>query len=135
MSAQDLVAAFTIAQAAPGPNLLYFTLIGLQAAGLLGALAATLGIVLPPALIALAALRMSRNRALAGFGRIVKGGLRPISVGLMLATGWALARAADTNWQELLLTLITVAVVLRTNINPLWLISAGALVGIVNGAL
>ena len=131
----EFIAAFTIAQVAPGPNLLVFTLIGLRAAGWAGALGATAAIVIPPALITLGSVRLSRNEALAGFGRIVKGALRPVSVGMMLATGWALARAADSHWQGGLLTLITVAITLRTQLNPLWLITAGALIGIVNGGV
>ena len=38
---------FAIAQAAPGPNLLFVSLIGWQVAGIAGGIAATLGICLP----------------------------------------------------------------------------------------
>ena len=50
-------------------------------------------------------------------------------VGLMLASGWILARAVNHDWRGALLTLLTVVLVLRTSWNPLWLIAAGALAG------
>ena len=53
ITAQQFAAAYTIAQAAPGPNLLYVTLVGWWAAGWAGALVATLAIIVPPATLTL----------------------------------------------------------------------------------
>jgi hypothetical protein len=47
----------------------------------------------------------------------------------MLASGWILLRAVNHDWRGYLLTLLTVGLVLRTPWNPLWLLAAGALVG------
>jgi chromate transporter len=130
---QEFITGFTIAQVAPGPNFLFVTLLGLHAAGLLGALTVTVAIVVPPAIFAMAAVRMSTHKSLAGFGDLVKVALLPLAVGMLLATGWTLTRAAVSNWQGVTLAIVTVAVLLRTKINPLWLIAAGALVGILGG--
>ena len=62
-------------------------------------------------------------------GRALRRGLTPITLGLMLASGWILMRAVNHDWRGYLLTLLTVGLVLRTPWNPLWLIAAGALVG------
>jgi chromate transporter len=56
-------------------------------------------------------------------------GLTPITLGLMLASGWILMGSVNHDWRGYLLTLITVVLVLRTRWNPLWLIAAGALAG------
>lgn len=130
LTTDQFAAAYTIAQAAPGPNLLYVTLVGWQAAGLAGALAATLAMVGPPAAITLAVLRLSAISKAERLGRAVTRGLIPISVGLVLATGWVLLRPAENTWRGTTLSLVTVVVVLRTRINPVWLIGAGALAGI-----
>ena len=53
----------------------------------------------------------------------------PITIGLMLASATILMRAVNHDWSGYLITLITVAVVLRTSWNPLWLLAAGALAG------
>ncbi|HUW35798.1 MAG TPA: chromate transporter [Rhodocyclaceae bacterium] len=130
MSDESFVAAFTIAQASPGPNFLFATLVGLQAAGWIGALAATVAIVIPPAALTIVALRASVKHGGSALGRTVKAALSPLSVGMMLATAWSLARVADDSRGGALLTALTVAVVMSRNLNPVWLIGVGALVGV-----
>jgi chromate transporter len=130
ISDENFITAFTIAQVSPGPNFLFATLVGLQAAGWMGALAATVGIIVPPAALTVVALRASVKRSGGAVGRTVKAALSPLSVGMMLATAWSLARVADNSWGGALLTALTAAIVLSKKLNPLWLIAAGALIGI-----
>ena len=130
ISDENFITAFTIAQVSPGPNFLFATLVGLQAAGWIGALAATVAVVVPPAALTVVALRASVKRGSSAFGRTVKASLSPLSVGMMLATAWSLARVADDSWRTALLTALTVAIVSSRKLNPLWLIAAGALIGI-----
>ena len=56
--------------------------------------------------------------------------LGPIAIGLTLSSGWILAQSSDHSWRTALLTLLTVALMLRTRFNPVWLILAGAIAGI-----
>jgi chromate transporter len=56
--------------------------------------------------------------------------LGPIAIGLTLSSGWILARSADYDWRSTLLTLLTIALMLRTRLNPVWLIAVGAIAGI-----
>lgn len=130
MSNENFVAAFTIAQASPGPNFLFATLVGLQAAGWLGAVAATVAIIVPPSVMTVVTLRLSLKHGSSALGRTVKAALSPLSVGMMLATAWSLARVADNSWGSAVLTALTVIVVMTRNFNPVWLIGIGALVGI-----
>ena len=57
-------------------------------------------------------------------------GLMPITIGLVFASATILMRAVNHDWRGYLITLLTVAVVLRKPWNPLWLFGAGALAGI-----
>ena len=68
-------------------------------------------------------------------GARLRRGLTPITLGLMLASGWILMRAVNHDWRGYLLTLLTVGLVLRTPWNPLWLTAAGALVGMAESRL
>jgi len=129
LSNEAFLAAYTIAQAAPGPNMLFVTLVGWYAAGLLGAVTATAAIVVPPAILTLAVLRASPARVSPTRGSMIKAAVLPLSVGLMLATGYSLARAADHSWGSAALTAVTVGVFLYRKLNPLWLIAAGAVAG------
>jgi chromate transporter len=127
----QFTASIALAQASPGPNILFVTLIGWNAAGWAGALAATVGILLPASVLALVAFRgMERlrdHRAVRAF----RAGMAPITIGLLLATGWILA--ANARGEPLLLVVagVTAVVAAATRLNPLWLLGAGAVVGIV----
>lgn len=133
-------AAFTtgiaLAQAAPGPNVLFVPVLGYQVAGLAGALAALLGILLPSTLLSLGASRWSNRRRDTPLVRAFNAGVAPVTVGLMFATGWILAlpfigEHAPGNGRLGALALIaaTVVVTLRTRLAPIWMIAVGAAAG------
>ena len=122
-------AAIALAQAAPGPNLLFVPVIGYAVAGLPGAMVALLGILIPSTTLALAATRWGSKRREQRGVRAFVAGMAPITIGLLLTTGgllaWPLARQPSA-W---LLIAATVALSMKTRINPVWLIAAGAAAG------
>lgn len=133
-------ASIAIAQAAPGPNVLFIALIGWNVGlnaggvltGLLGVLTTMSGILIPSTTLTyLAAQWGQRNRNLRAV-RAFKQGMAPIVVALMMATGWILAEsnnAAMKHWPLWLLTALTTLIVWRTKVHMLWLLGAGALLG------
>ncbi len=133
LSPQGFVAAFSIAQAAPGPNFLYATLVALQAGGVLAAVGATLALVVPPALLTLVALTLRLDGRTKELMRLLRFSLSHVAVGMMLATAISLVGAADTGWATAALTALTVVAVMRWNVHPLVLIGAGALGGLFLG--
>lgn len=140
MTDPQFTASVAIAQAAPGPNVLFVALIGwnvgLNAGGLplaaLGLVLAMTGIMLPSATLTyLAAQWGHRNRELRAV-RAFKQGMAPIVVSLLVATGWLLAtggRYDTAQWPVWLLALATALVVWRTRIHLLWLLAAGGVLG------
>lgn len=132
--------SISLAQAAPGPNVLFVALmgwnVGLNAGsvwtGLLGVLVTMTGILLPSTGLTYFAARWGhRNRQLRSV-RAFKQGMGPVVVGLMIATGWILASANSNparDWPLWLLTLGTIVLVVRTRLHLLWMLGAGALVG------
>ena len=130
---EQFAAAYAIAQAAPGPNMLFVTLVGWQVAGWLGALGATVAIIIPPALLTFVIGRVSSARSKGGVGRFgaaVRNGLAPLSVGLLLAAVWVLLDSTHAGWRGWAVMPVTLLIVMRTKINPLWLIAAGAVAGV-----
>ena len=121
--------AYSIAQAAPGPNMMYVTLIGWQVAGWAGAIATTLSLVIPSAAFSLLLARLSERATYPSLGRALRRGLAPIAIGFSISSAWILVRTVNHDWHGYLLTALTVVIVLRTRLNPLWLIAAGALAG------
>ncbi|HEX4984545.1 MAG TPA: chromate transporter [Burkholderiales bacterium] len=123
-------ASIAIAQASPGPNVLFVAVMGYQAAGLAGAAATLLGIMLPSTTLALAAARWGHARREWRAVQAFKAGMAPIVIGLLFATGWILD-AKVPGWHHVLLTVAAAVLVWCTRLHLLWLIGAGALAGAV----
>ena len=121
---------YALAQAAPGPNALWVTLLGLQARGWAGALATTLGILIPATTFSLIASRLHASHADTPLALAIRRGLAPVALGFMLASGWLLLKSVGHGVPGYGLALITFAVATATRLNPLWLMAAGALAGI-----
>jgi len=121
---------YAIAQAAPGPNVLVVTLIGWEIAGLLGALAATLAMCLPMSVLIY--LLIDRWESFAGrrWQKAISLGVAPLAVGLVFSGAALIAQAAGFGPAAWGLVAVSVAVNLRTKLHPLWLIGAGALIGL-----
>ena len=132
--------SIAIAQAAPGPNILFVALMGWNigsnaggiGAALLGVLITMTGLLLPSTTLSYLAARWGhRNRELRAV-RAFKQGMAPIVISLLCATGWILAAAHNepaTDWPLWLLTAATALIIWRSKIHLLWLLAAGALLG------
>ena len=118
-----------IAQAAPGPNVLFVAVVGWNIAGLAGVAATLAGSLLPSTTLALAATRFSVRRRDSRFVRAFTAGLAPLTLGLLLATGWVLTEPARTDLGAMLLVPFTVLALLKTRLSPIWLVAVGAVVG------
>lgn len=133
MNNADFARAFAIAQMAPGPNIIVVSVIGWRIAGWAGLLVATLAITVPSCLIAYGVGRLFYRVAKAPWFPVVRDGLAPVPVGLMLASGLVLARASDSGALSVVMSGIGVLFVLGTRRNPIWILGAGALFGVVAG--
>ncbi|SDG89459.1 chromate transporter [Propionivibrio dicarboxylicus] len=132
--------SIAIAQAAPGPNMLFVGIvgwnIGLNAGGFawaaFGLLLTLLGTLLPSSLLTYFAAQWGhRNRELRAV-RAFKLGMGPIVVALLVATGWILAgahRDAQQDWRLWLLSALTVVLVARYRVHILWLLALGGILG------
>jgi len=132
--------SITIAQAAPGPNVLFIALmgwnIGLNAgsmwSGLLGMALTMTGILLPSTLFTYSATRWIQNNRERRTVRAFRLGMGPVVVGLVLATGWIMAGTHGLPWEQWplwLMTIATILLMLRTRIHILWLLAIGAVIG------
>jgi len=139
-------ASIAIAQAAPGPNVLFIALLGWHvglnaggpgalgwAYGLLGAALCMLGIMLPSATLTWLATRWAHRNRERRAVRAFKQGMAPLVIGLLMAATWVLGRAQGqpaTDWPLWLLTAAVALLVWRTKLHLLWMLGAGALLGV-----
>ena len=149
LSDPQFTSSIALAQAAPGPNVLFVALmgwnVGLNAGGglaagapavalaLLGVLVTMAGIMLPSSILTYTATQWAhRNRELRAV-RAFKTGMAPIVIALLIATGWLLTAAHNQparDWPLWLLTATAAVLVWRTKVHLLWMLGAGAVLGI-----
>jgi chromate transporter len=129
----QFTASDAIAQAAPGPNVLFVAVLGWNVAGAAGMVAALVGILLPSSLLTLSVTRWTAQRRETRGVRAFTTGMAPLTLGLLLATGWVLAEPfvrdpAYRPW-TLALVAVTIVVMQRSRLSPMWLVALGAVVG------
>jgi chromate transporter len=140
MTEAQFNASITLAQAAPGPNVLFIALMGWQigintgsmANALMGVAITMTGILLPSTTLTYFASRWGHNNRELRAVRAFKQGMAPVVVGLIIATGWLMSRAHGDparDWPLWLLTAVTAVIVWRTRLHLLWLLAAGGVLG------
>jgi chromate transporter len=129
LSDAQFTSSIAIAQAAPGPNLLFVAVLGWNVAGVAGTLATMLGILIPSTTLAITATRWGSQRRDSRGVRAFTAGMAPLTLGLLLATGYVLTEPSRHSAGALALVAITVLAVGRFNVSPIWMVALGALVG------
>jgi chromate transporter len=131
LSDADFTASVAVAQAAPGPNVLFVAVIGWNVGGAAGVLATLVGTLLPSSLLTLKASRFVRLHHSSRGLRAFNAGMTPLTLGLLAATSWVLLRPAvdAAPLASALLVGGTLLFMLRTRRSPLWPVAMGALLG------
>jgi chromate transporter len=128
MSDRQFADMFAISQVSPGPNVIIVTLIGYHVAGIAGAAVATLAMTGPTCLMAFLIARVWDRFKTARWRIAIQAGLVPVSLGLMAASAYVIARATDQSMLAMAITAATAALAFFTRLNPLWMfLAAGAL--------
>jgi chromate transporter len=120
---------FAIAQAAPGPNLVFVVLLGHSVAGVPGALIAIFGMCAPSCTIAYCVARAVDRFKDAPWRILIQAGLVPVTIGLTAASAFILARAADRSVATFLITAGTFALAYWTRVTPLLALGLAAALG------
>lgn len=129
LSDAQFTASVALAQAAPGPNLLFVAVVGWNVAGLAGVAVTLLGSLLPSTTLALAASRWGARHQTHRLVLAFKAGMAPLTIGLLLATGWVLTDPLRGHAATAGLVAAAVVCMHFTRRSPLWPIALGALVG------
>jgi len=126
---RDFANCFAIVQAVPGPNMiLMMSFIGWQVGGFPVAVASALVTFVPPCALAYTAFGFWDRFRDAAWQQRVRRGLAPVTIGLIVAGGYVMARTGS-GWASLAVTAAAVALMLATRINPLLLVAAGGALG------
>ena len=121
---------FAVSQVVPGPNMiLMMSLIGLKVGGIAGAIASALATFGPPCAMYYVSYRLWDRFRDMPWQRIVRRALAPLTIGLVIAGGYVMARTGDVGWPSAAITAAAVALMLRTRLSPLWILMAGGASG------
>jgi chromate transporter len=120
---------YALSQVIPGPNVMIITMMGWLVSSWQGAILVTIALFTPGSIIATLVIRAGATDPDSRGAQSVRKGLAPMVIGLSMATAWVMFSTVIDDWHAVVVTLVTVALVLRTGLNPLWLIVAGAALG------
>lgn len=128
MTHQKFAELFGLAQGVPGPNMLVVALIGYHVAGLPGAAVCTVALIGPSSLLTFFVYRVWHRFRGSAWQTLIQSAAAPVTVGLVLATGYIITVAADETWAAVVITAAVATLTATTRAHPLiWLGIAAAL--------
>lgn len=125
----QLIHLYSVGQMAPGPNMMMIVSIGQWVAGPLGAFTVVIAFFGPTALLALLVGRLWKKLEHWPWRASIQKGLAPVSIGLLLAGCFTMAKGAIFGRETAAIALATLLILLRYKINPALLVLAGAILG------
>jgi len=129
MTDADFSQMFALAQAAPGPNVLIVSLIGWKAAGIAGALVAMLSMCGPSSVLTYCVANVWDRFRDAPLRIAIQRALEPVTVGLVLSSGYVLTRMTDHAPPAYAITGATLLLSLTTRLHPLGMLAVAASAG------
>lgn len=132
----EFLSDFVIARMNPGPNTLIVSLIGWRVAGLLGALVAGIAIFLPSSLLVYGVASVwARQRGAAWQGHVERG-IAPVAAGMMVGSSYNLLSSQEGGGFAWIVAIgVAVVLMIKTKLNPLVMIVAGAALFLAFGLL
>lgn len=130
LTEREFANCFAIVQVLPGPNMiLMMGFIGWKVGGVPTAIASGLAIFGPSSLACYAVFRLAERFRDTNWQQIVRRGLAPVTIGLVVAGGYVMGFAGAAGWVSGAVTVGAAGLLLFTRINPLWLLATGGVLG------
>jgi chromate transporter len=125
LTAREFLDIFALSRAIP-PGSLIVVLVGMKAAGIAGGLVAFLAMFGPSSALAFGFARLWHRAGRAVWREVLEQALAPVSVGLTIASGIALARSTEHTWPTYAVTAGTTVLLSFTRLHPLAVMGSGA---------
>jgi chromate transporter len=125
----QLIHLYSVGQMAPGPNMMMIVAIGRWAGGLPGAIVTLIAFFGPTALLAFLVARFWKRLERWPWRKSIQEGLAPVSIGLLLAGCFTMAKGAITGLETGAIAVGALLMLLQYKVNPAILVVAGAIIG------
>jgi chromate transporter len=132
LTAPQLVHLYSVGQLAPGPNMMMIVPIGDWVGGPLGAIVVLTAFFGPTALLTFCVGRWWIRLENWPWRKSIQQGLAPVSIGLLLAGGFSLAKGAIFGLDTAAIAAGVLLILLQTKVNPTVLVLAAAGIGVLS---
>lgn len=119
-----------VGQITPGPIVISAAFIGYKVANIYGAIAATVGIFLPPFLLMIAGANLLDRLKKSAEIQAAINGIRPAVVGMIFAAFWIVVKTASPSWVSVLIFFASLLALVGWKVNVVWIIPIVGLVSI-----
>jgi chromate transporter len=126
----QLIHLYSVGQMAPGPNMMMIVVIGQWAGGILGAVVALIAFFGPTALLAFVVARLWKKLERWPWRTSIQQGLAPVSIGLLLAGCFTMARGAISGVETAAIAVGVLLILQRYKVNPALLVVGSAVLGV-----
>jgi chromate transporter len=129
LTEEQLIHFYSVGQLAPGPNMMMVAAIGEKVAGPLASLLVVVAFFLPTALMTFVVGKLWTRAEHWPWRESIRKGLAPVSVGLILSGCISMAKVALAGWLSVVVSVAVFGILLKSKVNPAFLILGGAIVG------
>ena len=126
----QLIHIYSVGQMMPGPNMMMIVVIGQWAGGVLGAIVTLIAFFGPTALLTFVVARFWKKLKKWPWRNSIQEGLAPVSIGLLLAGCFTMAKGAITGLETGAIAVGVLLMLIQYKINPALLVLAGAVIGV-----
>jgi len=127
---KEFIDGVAMSQVTPGPIMVSAAFIGYKVGGVAGALAATVGIFTPPALVMLASARVLERIKRSAAIKAALRGVRPAVIGMIFAAAVVVGKTAAPVWLSGAIFAAALFALLRLRLEAVWIIPTAGLLGL-----
>lgn len=129
VSQREFIDALALGQLTPGPIMISAVFIGYKVAGLGGAIAATAGMFVPPAVFMVLCARLLDGVVASKNMQAAMRGVRAAAAGMICAAAVLVGKSAAPHWLSLALFGVSLLALTRYRVNAMWVVFAAAAAG------
>lgn len=127
---KEFIDGIALGQVTPGPILISAAFIGYKMAGLLGAIAGTIGIFTPPAIVMIICSSYLDRIKRSSIIKAAMRGIRCGVIGMIIAAAYVVAATAQKNEISLLILVASLLALLKFRLEVVWIIPGAGVVGL-----